>query len=405
MAIKKTKNGTYQVKIYIPSDVQGKLGLGQYYEKRYKTRREAKEAELKISVDIENTRLGRSTVTPQNKGDILFKDFYKNVWLEPYKAGQATTTIKPPTKATVFQTENLFRLQVIPLLGNYSINYLNENKQLMLSLLTPLSNSYANFKAIRGYINSVFDWAEELEYIQVNKLKKTISRIKANKKLALKESKKYEDLTLNEEELKQWLQAIDEDLKHDQIELKDYSLFYTTFFLSDRKSESYALQWKHINFDNNEILIEQALDRFGKLKSTKGNKKTLFRAPKELMDILKEWKEEQGRQLKLYGIKQSEKQFLFTYNNRSNGVNVPLHIDYLNHRMNSIRRRHPELSPASPHKLRHTGATLARRAGVSLEDISEALTHSDKQVTKTYVNTTDTVNQTVGEIAFRNLKK
>lgn len=50
------------------------------------------------------------------------------------------------------------------------------------------------------------------------------------------------------------------------------------------------------------------------------------------------------------------------------------------------------------------GATLARRAVVSLEDISEALTHSDKQVTKTYVNTTDTVNQTVGEIAFRSLK-
>jgi len=48
---------------------------------------------------------------------------------------------------------------------------------------------------------------------------------------------------------------------------------------------------------------------------------------------------------------------------------------------------------------------LARRAGVSLEDISEALTHSDKQVTKTYVNTTDTVNQTAGEIAFRSLKK
>lgn len=73
--------------------------------------------------------------------------------------------------------------------------------------------------------------------------------------------------------------------------------------------------------------------------------------------------------------------------------------------MNSIRKRHPELSPASPHKLRHTDATLARRAGISLEDISEALTHSDKQVTKTYVNTTDTVNKTVGEIAFRNLKK
>ena len=249
MAIKKTKNGTYQLRMYIPEEVQSKLGIGKLFEKRYKTRREAKEAEIKLSIDIENTRLGKLNHKSIQKGDILFQDFYKNIWLEPYKAGQATTTIKPPTKATVFQTENLFRLQVIPLLGNYSINYLNENKQLMLSLLTPLSNSYANFKALRGYINSVFDWAEELEYIQVNKLKKTISRIKANKKLALKESKKYEDLTLNEEELKQWLQAIDDDLKHEQIELKDYALFYTTFFLSDRKSESYALQWKHINFN------------------------------------------------------------------------------------------------------------------------------------------------------------
>lgn len=405
MAIKKTKNGTYHLKVYIPAEVQGKLGLGQYFEKRYKSKREAKEAEIKLNIDIENARLGRQPIDSKLNGNILFKDFYKDIWLEPYKAGQTTTTIKPPTKATIFQTESIFRLHILPILGKYSLEHLINNKQLVLSLLTPKANSYANFKVIRSYVNSVFDWAEELEYIQVNKLKKIISRIKANKKLALKESKKYEDLTLNEEELKQWLQAIDEDLKHDQIELKDYALFYTTFFLSDRKSESYALQWKHINFDNNEILIEQALDRFGKLKSTKGNKITLFRAPKELMDILKEWKKEQRKQLKLYGIKQSEKQFLFTYNNRSNGVNVPLHIDYLNHRMNSIRRRHPELSPASPHKLRHTGATLARRAGVSLEDISEALTHSDKKVTKTYVNTTDTVNQTVGEIAFRNLKK
>ena len=405
MGISKTKNGSYRLRVYIPDDVQGKLWIGKRFEKRFKTRREAKEAEIKLAVDIENARLGRSSTLSQRKGDILFKDFYKDIWLEPYKAGQATATIKPPTAVTIFQTENLFRLQILPVLGNYSIDHLNENKQLVLSLLTPLSNSYANFKSIRGYVNSVLDWAEELEYIQVNKVKKTISRIKANKKLALKESKKFEDLTLNEEELKQWLQAFDEDLKNDRMELKDYALFYTTFFLSDRKSETYALQWKHINFEKNEILIEQALDKFGNLKSTKGNKKTLFKAPKELMNILTDWKIEQKKQLKLFGIKQNEKQFVFTYNNRKNGINVPLHIDYLNHRMNTIRRRHPELPPASPHKLRHTGATLARQAGTSLNAISEALTHSDIQITKTYVNTTETVNQTAGEIAFRSLKK
>ena len=405
MAIKKTKNGTYQLRLYIPEEVQSKLGIGKLFEKRYKTRREAKEAEIKLSIDIENARLGKLNHKPIRKGDILFQDFYKNIWLEPYKAGQTTTTIKPPSKATVFQTENIFRLHILPILGKFSIEHLNNNKQLILSLLTPKANSYANFKVIRSYVNSVFDWAEELEYIQSNKLRKTISRIKANKKILLKESKREEDLSLDKEELKLWLQAFDTDLEEGLIDLKDYTLFYTTFFLSDRKSESYALQWKHINFSTGEILIEQALDRFGNVKSTKGNKKTLFKAPTELMELLANWRVKQQEELKLFGLRQTQKQFVFTYNDRTNNINLPLHIDYLNYRMKSVKRRHPELAPASPHKLRHTGATLAKQAGVSLEAISEALTHSNKEVTKTYVNTKDIVNRTVGDIAFRSLKK
>lgn len=405
MAIKKTKNGTYQLRLYIPEEVQSKLGIGKLFEKRYKTRREAKEAEIKLSIDIENARLGKLNHKSIQKGDILFQDFYKNIWLEPYKAGQTTTTIKPPSKATVFQTENIFRLHILPILGKFSIEHLNNNKQLILSILTPKANSYANFKVIRSYVNSVFDWAEELEYIQSNKLRKTISRIKANKKILLKESKREEDFSLDKEELKLWLQAFDTDLEEGLIDLKDYTLFYTTFFLSDRKSESYALQWKHVNFSTGEILIEQALDRFGNVKSTKGNKKTLFKAPTELMELLANWKVKQQEELKLFGLRQTQKQFVFTYNDRTNNINLPLHIDYLNYRMKSVRRRHPELAPASPHKLRHTGATLAKQAGVSLEAISEALTHSNKEVTKTYVNTKDIVNRTVGDIAFRSLKK
>lgn len=122
------------------------------------------------------------------------------------------------------------------------------------------------------------------------------------------------------------------------------------------------------------------------------------------MELLANWKVKQQEELKLFGLKQTQKQFVFTYNDRTNNINLPLHTDYLNYRMKSVRRRHPELAPASPHKLRHTGATLAKQAGISLEAISEALTHSDKEITKTYVNTKDKVNQTVGDIAFRSLK-
>jgi len=93
------------------------------------------------------------------------------------------------------------------------------NKQLILSLLTPKANSYANFKVIRSYVNSVFDLAEELEYIPSNKLRKTISRIKANKKILLKESKREEDLSLDKEELKKWLNicavAVNDEIVND----------------------------------------------------------------------------------------------------------------------------------------------------------------------------------------------
>ena len=73
--------------------------------------------------------------------------------------------------------------------------------------------------------------------------------------------------------------------------------------------------------------------------------------------------------------------------------------------MKSIRKRHKELAYATPHKLRHTGAKLAKQAGMSLEAIYEALTHSDTGTTQIYVNTSNVVPMTVGEFALKSLKQ
>ncbi|MGF0112039.1 site-specific integrase [Streptococcus sp. SGI.051] len=210
---------------------------------------------------------------------------------------------------------------------------------------------------------------------------------------------------LTSHELPQWLNAIEEDLHNGDLTYMDYSLFYTTFLLSDRKSETYALQWKHIDFANNKIYIVQALDRFGNVKSTKGKRKTSFIVSNLLMTILAKWKEEQKSILKKYKIRQTNKQFVFTFEDRKGGVNKRLHIDYLNYRMKSIERRHSELAHATPHMLRHTAASLAKLAGYSFSQISEALTHSDSETTKGYINVIDTIPKIVEEIAYRNLKK
>lgn len=290
------------------------------------------------------------------------------------------------------------------MLGNYSIHFLNQNKQLMLNLMTAKANEYANFKTLRSYVNSIFDWAEELEYIESNRISKTLKRIKATKKIQLQDAKRDEDLYLSQKELKAWLEAINQDLENGDLTLKDYVLFYATFFLSDRKSETYALEWRHINFAKEEIHLTQALNKYGTVKSTKSNKKTIFKVPTDLITMLQAWKVQQKQELAQFNIVQTERQLVFTYIDTRGNTNKPLHNDYLNYRMKSVERRHPELTHATPHKLRHTGATLAKQAGMSLEAISEALTHSDKLVTQTYVNTSNVIPMTAGALAYKNLK-
>ena len=405
MSISKTKNGTYRLRIYIPEEVKSSLGTNKkVIEKRFKLRSEAKKFELELQNKIDNILSGGSE-SLNNSGAILFSDFYHNIWWESYKAGQTTSTTKPPSQATITGTGIVFRKHILPMLGNYSIEFLNQNKQVVLNLLTQKAEEYANFKVIRSYVNSIFDWAEELEYIETNRLSKTISRIKATKKIKLQEAKKDEDLYLSQEELQAWFTAFEEDLGNDKLLFKDYVLFYTTFFLGDRKSESYALQWKHVNINKQEIKLVQALDKYKNVKSTKGNKKTTFQIPIELANLLQEWKKQQKAELAKFGIIQSDEQYIFTYIDMKGNVNSPLHSDYLNNKMKSIKRRHPELAHAPPHKLRHTGATLAKQDGTSMEAISEALTHSDTITTKTYVNTSNVIPMAVGEIAYRSLNK
>ena len=230
MSITKTKNGTYRLRVYIPEEVKSSLGIDKkVIEKRFKSRSEAKRYELELQNKIDKILSGESA-SLENSGSILFSDFYQNVWWESYKAGQTTSTAKPPSQATIVGTEIAFRKHILPLLGNYSIDFLNQNKQVVLNLLTQKAEEYANFKVIRSYVNSIFDWAEELEYIETNRLSKTISRIKATKKIKLQESKKDEDLYLSQEELQAWFTAFEKDLETEKILFKDYVLFYTTFF-------------------------------------------------------------------------------------------------------------------------------------------------------------------------------
>lgn len=71
--------------------------------------------------------------------------------------------------------------------------------------------------------------------------------------------------------------------------------------------------------------------------------------------------------------------------------------------MKSIKRRHPNLAHCTPHKLRHTTATLAKLNGMSLEKISEGLTHSEVGTTKTYINSNNIISLTPADFTYNKI--
>ncbi len=102
------------------------------------------------------------------------------------------------------------------------------------------------------------------------------------------------------------MQAAQEDYENGKLSLQDYTLFQTTFFLPDRKSETYAIKWKNVDFEKSQITIGPALDKFGNEKSTKGNKTTIFHIPNELKLLLQQWKARQQKELTQFEIEQTE---------------------------------------------------------------------------------------------------
>jgi integrase len=405
MSINITKNGTFRVRKKYPLEVYYKLKLkSRDYDKIFKTKQEAMKAEKEFDKMVQRFRESGNELVFEINGEVDFRDFYEKVWLPAYLNG-LTSSYSVPSKATIKNTKQLFRLHILPMFEKYSMNYLNKNKQFVISKMQEKAKTYVNFKILRSYVNQVFDLAEEYEYIERNRLEKALRKIKPLKQIQLKQSKKEEDKFLSFEELQAWFIAVETDFQNGVLSMQDYTLFWTTYFLSDRKSESYALQWKHIDFERNEILLNQALDRFSSVKSTKSKKETIIILPVRLKRILETWKEEQKEELCSLEIEQTDEQFLFTQVEKKGKINQCVYSDYLNYRMNSIERRHPELKHLTPHKLRHTSATLAKQSGMSMQEISEGLTHSDTATTQIYVNTPNIVQLTPADFAYSEMMK
>lgn len=393
MSITKTKAGTYQVSVFYPKAVRELMGVaGQTrFRETISTKQAAVAKEREINKKIKEAQKNGNARPLELKGKILFKTFYKDVFMPLYLTGSTGRAPVVPTKATVEYQRGLFKNHLLPMFGSYSMTYLNSNKEFVVDQLKEKSEHFANIKTVKAYVRQMFEVAEILDYIEYDRVGKSLRLVGQPHKDKLKKERMKKGEFLTAEQLLDWLQATKEDYERGKLSLADYALFLLTLHLGDRKSESYALQWQHIDLEAGKLYLVQSLDGDRDAKDTKGHKQSIMTLPQDILYLLADWKAEQAKQLEAIGIEQDGEQWLFTYVTREGVRNRPLYPDYLNARIQSVNRRHPELVYLHPHKMRHTFSTLARQGGASMEDISSALTHSSVSTTRTYVNTPDII--------------
>lgn len=393
MSITKTKAGTYQVSVFYPKAVRELMGVaGQTrFRETISTKQAAVAKEREINKKIKGAQKNGNARSLELKGKILFKTFYKDVFMPLYLTGSTGRAPVVPTKATVEYQRGLFKNHLLPMFGSYSMTYLNSNKEFVVDRLKEKSEHFANIKTVKAYVRQMFEVAEILDYIEYDRVGKSLRLVGQPHKDKLKKERVKKGEFLTAEQLLDWLQATKEDYERGKLSLADYTLFLLTLHLGDRKSESYALQWKHIDLEAGKLYLVQSLDGNRDAKDTKGHKQSIMTLPQDILYLLADWKAEQAKQLEAIGVEQDGEQWLFTYVTREGVRNQPLYSDYLNARIKSVNRRHTELVYLHPHKMRHTFSTLARQGGASMEDISSALTHSNVSTTRTYVNTPDII--------------
>lgn len=167
--------------------------------------------------------------------------------------------------------------------------------------------------------------------------------------------------------------------------LNDEPLKYRTFFnlmiyIGFRRGEMLGLEWKDVDFENNIISVRRTSNYTGRkgtytdTTKTKKSQRTL-KFPQEIMDMLREYKDEQDMQALKCGDKWVETDRLYT---KWNGLPMQNGTPYF--WLGEFCEKH-DLPFYGLHSFRHLFASLLVNQGVDIVTVSGALGHSTVSTT------------------------
>ena len=282
-----------------------------------------------------------------------------------------SSKIKPST----FQRyESLYRnyIKESEIAGNKLINIKTIHLQKFYNNLSQNGYSYSQINTLNTVLKVFFNWCIDNDYILKNPCTKV--NIKGNKNEIIKNERKEVEI-LSETEIN----IIKEYLKGTDFEL----LFLLDLATGLRQGELLALDWEHINLEDNTLKVERSVKEVYVYdnENTK-HIETIFQTPKTLnsfrtvpipstmIDILSKIKNKKG--------------LLFSDSNGNplKGKNVSAKWTKILKECNIPHKKF--------HSIRHTYASMLLSKGVDIETVAELMGHSAISITQIYLHSSYT---------------
>ena len=295
-----------------------------------------------------------------------------NLWWESYK-----NTIKPNSQQSM---EGIVRLHILPVFGDYKLDKLTTPIiQQQVNKWADKANrgekgAYANYSFLNNINRRILQYGVTMQLIQHNPARDVIIPRK-------NQTKEHKVKFFNNQELKQFLNYLDNLDLSSYENLFDYVLYKTLLASGCRIGEALALEWSDINLQTGTISISKTLNRYQETNTPKSKAGLRdIEIDPATISLLKQYKKRQ--QLEWWKLGKSE-----------NIVFTPFTTKYayaclLRKRLQG-HFKSAEVPDISFHGFRHTHATIMLYAGIEAKDLQYRLGHSNITMTlNTYVHAT-----------------
>ena len=294
------------------------------------------------------------------------------LWWESYK-----NTIKPNSQQTM---EGIVRIHILPVFGDYKLDKLTTPIiQQQVNKWADKANkgekgAYANYSFLNNINRRILQYGVTMQAIKHNPARDVIIPRK-------QQNKEHKVKFFSNQELKQFLNYL-ENLDQSSYEnLFDYVLYKTLLASGCRIGEALALEWSDIDFKKAIISISKTLNRYQETNTPK-SKAGLREVDIDTatVSLLKEYKKRQQIQAWQLGRSVS---IVFTPFTTKYAYACLLRKRLQGHFKNA------GVPDISFHGFRHTHATIMLYAGIEAKDLQYRLGHSNISMTlNTYVHAT-----------------